>query len=89
VEDFDHNSIIFVFMLCSAVSIALALLSGWHILLILKGETSIELHINRRNKVDYRKIGKVFETLNITPFAANGDMVQYKNSHTVLGGTFH
>ncbi|KXJ23491.1 palmitoyltransferase ZDHHC16 [Exaiptasia diaphana] len=61
VEDFDHNSIIFVFMLCSAVAIALGLLSGWHILLILKGETSIELHINKKNRIEYRKLGKVYK----------------------------
>ncbi|KAK3723846.1 hypothetical protein QZH41_019510 [Actinostola sp. cb2023] len=61
VEDFDHNSIIFVFMLCSAVAVALGFLTSWHILLILKGETSIELHINKSKRIEYRKLGKVCE----------------------------
>ncbi|XP_031559507.1 palmitoyltransferase ZDHHC16-like isoform X2 [Actinia tenebrosa] len=59
-SDFEHNSIIFVFMLCSAVSLALGFLTAWHVLLIVKGETSIELHINKSNRIAFRKKGYVY-----------------------------
>ena len=42
-----HHFIIYEFMLCSAVSIALLLLILWHAHLVHFAETSIELHINR------------------------------------------
>jgi palmitoyltransferase len=62
--DFEHNSIVFVFMLCSAVTLALGFLTAWHVLLIVKGETSIELHINKSNRIAFKKRGLVSVFLN-------------------------
>jgi palmitoyltransferase len=44
---YAHHFIMYEFLLCSAVSLALLLLLLWHAHLIHKAETSIELHINR------------------------------------------
>ena len=46
VHAWEHIGIIYLFLLCSAVTVALSLLNAWHTLLITRGETSIEVHIN-------------------------------------------
>ena len=55
----EHNSIIYVFMLCSAVTLALGVLTGWHCKLISSGETSIEWHANKDDAKKLRKQGLV------------------------------
>ncbi|XP_048585103.1 palmitoyltransferase ZDHHC16 [Nematostella vectensis] len=59
--EFEHNSSVFVFMLCSAVTLALGLLTLWHAKLIADGQTSIELYINRANQRAFRKKGLVYK----------------------------
>lgn len=54
-----HNAVIFQFMLCAGVSVALGLLTLWHARLISRGETSIEAHINARERKRYKKKGLV------------------------------
>lgn len=56
----EHNSILYVFILCSAVTLALGALTGWHCNLIGRGETSIEWHSNKEEARIYRKQGLVF-----------------------------
>ena len=48
-----------VFFVCFGVSIALAVLGGWHVILITKGETSIEVYTNRSEAYSMKKQGKV------------------------------
>ena len=55
----EHNSIIYVFMLCSAVTLALGILTGWHCKLISSGETSIEWHLNKEDTKQLKKQGLV------------------------------
>ena len=55
----EHNSVIYVFMLCSAVTLALGVLTGWHCKLISCGETSIEWHINKEDARKLKKQGLV------------------------------
>jgi len=57
----EHNGIIYVFMLCSAVTLALGILTGWHCKLISCGETSIEWHINKEDARKLKKQGLVFK----------------------------
>ena len=54
-----HNAVIFQFILCAGVSVALGLLMMWHARLISRGETSIEAHINTRERKRYKKKGLV------------------------------
>ena len=54
-HDYQHSSIIFVFMLSSAVTLALGLLTCWHLRLVTYGETSIELHINKKKTRELKR----------------------------------
>lgn len=56
-----HHFITYEFLLCSAVSVAVGLLTAWHARLIQRGETSIEVHINRREAARFKKKGMVRE----------------------------
>uniref|UniRef100_A0A8D0L876 Palmitoyltransferase n=1 Tax=Sphenodon punctatus TaxID=8508 RepID=A0A8D0L876_SPHPU len=55
-----HKSIVYLWVLCSSVALALGSLTLWHATLITRGETSIERHINRKEKQRLQKKGKVF-----------------------------
>ena len=59
----EHRCILFVFMLCSSVTLALGILTGWHCRLISYGETSIEWHSNRDDARKLRKKGLVSNKL--------------------------
>uniref|UniRef100_A0A6I8NEH0 Uncharacterized protein n=1 Tax=Ornithorhynchus anatinus TaxID=9258 RepID=A0A6I8NEH0_ORNAN len=59
-ERLSHKSIIYLWVLCSSVGLALGLLTLWHAALISRGETSIERHINRKERQRLQKKGKVF-----------------------------
>ncbi|KAK5880864.1 hypothetical protein CesoFtcFv8_021726 [Champsocephalus esox] len=61
VESTAHKSIIFLWVLTSSVSVALGALSLWHMILISRGETSVERHINHKETRRLRDIGKVFK----------------------------
>lgn len=50
-------------MLCSSVTLALGILTGWHCRLISYGETSIEWHSNRDEAKRLRKKGLVSNKL--------------------------
>ena len=50
-------------MLCSSVTLALGILTGWHCRLISYGETSIEWHSNRDDAKRLRKKGLVSNKL--------------------------
>lgn len=52
---FFHHAVILQFLLCAGVSLALALLGVWHALLISQGQTSIEQHINKKEKARLKK----------------------------------
>ena len=58
-----HHFIIYEFLLCSAVSVALGLLTLWHARLVQRGETSIEVHINRRERSRFKKKGLVSSSI--------------------------
>ncbi|KAK9400952.1 putative palmitoyltransferase ZDHHC16 [Crotalus adamanteus] len=55
-----HKSIVYAWVLCSSVALALGALMLWHSALITRGETSIERHINRKEKKRLQKKGKIF-----------------------------
>ncbi|XP_060130665.1 palmitoyltransferase ZDHHC16 isoform X4 [Zootoca vivipara] len=55
-----HKSIVYAWVLCSSVALALGALMLWHSVLITRGETSIERHINRKERKRLRLKGKVF-----------------------------
>ncbi|XP_067393304.1 palmitoyltransferase ZDHHC16 isoform X1 [Emydura macquarii macquarii] len=53
-----HKSIVYLWVLCSSVALALGALTLWHAALISRGETSIERHINRTERQRLQKKGK-------------------------------
>ncbi|XP_068160956.1 palmitoyltransferase ZDHHC16B isoform X2 [Antennarius striatus] len=55
-----HKCVIFLWVLTSSVAVALGGLTVWHFLLISRGETSVERHINRKETKRLRAKGKVF-----------------------------
>ncbi|ESO96848.1 hypothetical protein LOTGIDRAFT_115412 [Lottia gigantea] len=60
-DEMFHNLVVFEFLLCTGVSIALGLLTLWHSRLISRGETSIEQHINGKERKRLKKKGRVFK----------------------------
>lgn len=59
-ETTAHKSIIFLWVLTSSVAVALGGLTLWHAMLISRGETSVERHINRKETKRLKEKGKVF-----------------------------
>ncbi|XP_029376786.1 palmitoyltransferase ZDHHC16A isoform X2 [Echeneis naucrates] len=55
-----HKSIIYMWVLTSTVGVALGALTIWHAVLISRGETSIERHINNKETKRMAKWGKVY-----------------------------
>ncbi|CAH1782983.1 unnamed protein product [Owenia fusiformis] len=55
-----HQCIIYEFLLCSGVAVALGFLVAWHGRLITRGETSIEVHTNKKERARLKKKGLVF-----------------------------
>ncbi|CAM4704151.1 unnamed protein product [Lepidochelys kempii] len=55
-----HKSIVYLWVLCSSVALALGALTLWHAALISRGETSIERHINKKERQRLQKKGRVF-----------------------------
>ncbi|XP_048406733.1 palmitoyltransferase ZDHHC16B isoform X2 [Stegostoma tigrinum] len=59
-EKIFHKCIIYLWVLCSSVALALSGLTLWHTVLILCGETSIERHINKKERRRQQKKGRIF-----------------------------
>ncbi|KAG2462019.1 ZDH16 Palmitoyltransferase, partial [Polypterus senegalus] len=57
-ERIFHKCVIYLWVLCSSVALALGGLTLWHAMLISRGETSIERHINRKEQHRMQKKGK-------------------------------
>ena len=57
VHEWEHIGIIYLFLLCGAVTVALGLLNIWHFVLTCKGETSIEVHVNASERKKAAKHG--------------------------------
>lgn len=55
-----HKAIIYLWVLCSSVALALCGLTLWHMVLIMCGETSIERHINKKERQRQQQKGRVF-----------------------------
>uniref|UniRef100_A0A674I6K4 Palmitoyltransferase n=1 Tax=Terrapene triunguis TaxID=2587831 RepID=A0A674I6K4_9SAUR len=55
-----HKSVVYLWVLCSSVAVALGALTLWHAALITRGETSIERHINKKERQRLQKKGRVF-----------------------------
>ncbi|XP_008320192.1 palmitoyltransferase ZDHHC16A isoform X2 [Cynoglossus semilaevis] len=56
-----NKSIIYMWVLTSTVGVAMGALTIWHGLLISKGETSIERHINKKEAKRMTKQGKIYK----------------------------
>lgn len=59
-ESTAHKCIIFLWVLTSSVAVALGGLTLWHAILITRGETSVERHINRKETRRLKETGRVF-----------------------------
>ncbi|XP_058263218.1 palmitoyltransferase ZDHHC16B isoform X2 [Hemibagrus wyckioides] len=59
-EKIFHKSLLYLWVLTSSVAVALGSLTIWHAVLITRGETSVERHINRKERKRLKQIGKVF-----------------------------
>lgn len=60
-ETVYHSCIVYAALLCFAVFVAVGGLIAWHARLISRGETSIEGHINKKERIRYSKEGKVYK----------------------------
>lgn len=60
-EKMFHKCIVYLWVLCSSVAFALGALTLWHVILISRGETSIERHINKKEKQRFKQKGEVFQ----------------------------
>ncbi|TDG98292.1 hypothetical protein EPR50_G00217030 [Perca flavescens] len=60
-ETTAYKSIIFLWVLTSSVAVALGGLTLWHVILISRGESSVERHINKKEITRLREKGKVFK----------------------------
>ncbi|XP_045147483.1 palmitoyltransferase ZDHHC16 isoform X2 [Echinops telfairi] len=58
-ERITHKSLIYLWFLCSSVALALGALTAWHAVLISRGETSIERHINKKERRRLQARGRV------------------------------
>ncbi|XP_053731325.1 palmitoyltransferase ZDHHC16A isoform X1 [Synchiropus splendidus] len=56
-----HKSIIYMWVLTSTVGVALGALTAWHAILISRGETSIERHINAKETKRLATWGRVYK----------------------------
>ncbi|XP_007240453.1 palmitoyltransferase ZDHHC16A isoform X2 [Astyanax mexicanus] len=56
-----HKSVIYMWVLTSTVAVALGGLTVWHAILISRGETSIERHINSKEAKYMTKRGKIYK----------------------------
>ncbi|XP_067224911.1 palmitoyltransferase ZDHHC16B isoform X2 [Chanodichthys erythropterus] len=59
-ERMVHKSLVYLWVLTSSVAVALGSLTLWHAVLITRGETSVERHINRRERKRLKLRGKIF-----------------------------
>ncbi|KAL7857287.1 hypothetical protein SRHO_G00161860 [Serrasalmus rhombeus] len=59
-ERLFHKSLLYLWVLTSSVALALGGLTIWHAVLITRGETSVERHINRKERKRLKERGKVF-----------------------------
>ncbi|KAH0504504.1 putative palmitoyltransferase ZDHHC16 [Microtus ochrogaster] len=59
-ERITHKSLVYLWFLCSSVALALGALTIWHAVLISRGETSIERHINKKERRRLQAKGRVF-----------------------------
>ncbi|XP_033840467.1 palmitoyltransferase ZDHHC16B [Periophthalmus magnuspinnatus] len=59
-ETTGHKCIIFLWVLTSSVAVALGGLTLWHAMLITRGETSVERHINKKETRRLKERGRVF-----------------------------
>lgn len=59
-EKLFHKGLLYLWVLTSSVAVALGALTMWHAVLITRGETSVERHINRKERRRLRLIGKMF-----------------------------
>lgn len=64
-EYYYHVAVLYQFILCSGITLALGLLMLWHAKLISAGETSIEVHINSNQRKKFRKMNLVCYLENI------------------------
>ncbi|KAJ3608038.1 hypothetical protein NHX12_025088 [Muraenolepis orangiensis] len=76
-ETTSHKAIVFLWVLTSSVAVALGGLTLWHGILIGRGETSVERHINNKEIRRLKERGKVFRN----PFHHGG----INNWKTMLG----
>ena len=88
VSESEHSSVLYVFILCSTVTLALGVLTGWHCHLIGRGETSIEWHSNIEEARTFRKQGLVRVPTTITTntefqFTLIYLFLHYFQSHTL------
>jgi hypothetical protein len=79
----ERMPISLTFMLCLAIGIAVACLGGFHLYLVLTGQTTIEFHGNFVNKRKARKSGHKFKTPYDLGWRRNWQQV-YGTSHPLI-----
>jgi hypothetical protein len=80
--------LLYVWVLCGAVFVALSVLLGWNLYLVLSGQTTIESYDNSKKKSDAKRTGKVFAPRCVSPrevFVNEWDLGLFNNLAAVFG----
>mmetsp|Transcript_1586 Transcript_1586/g.6943 ORF Transcript_1586/g.6943 Transcript_1586/m.6943 type:complete len:335 (+) Transcript_1586:273-1277(+) len=72
-----RNAVVFCFVIALSVTFAISILWGWHIYLLLSGQSTIEFYLNRRRRAYARSRGRIWRN----PF----DLGIQKNWEQVFG----
>ncbi|TEA38252.1 hypothetical protein DBR06_SOUSAS110103 [Sousa chinensis] len=67
-ERVTHKSLVYLWFLCSSVALALGALTVWHAVLISRGETSIERHINKKERRRLQAKGRALADSGVVTF---------------------
>ncbi|OWK07748.1 ZDHHC16 [Cervus elaphus hippelaphus] len=67
-ERVTHKSLVYLWFLCSSVALALGALTVWHAVLISRGETSIERHINKKERQRLQAKGRALAYSGVVTF---------------------
>ena len=82
-EYYYHVAVLYEFILCSGVTMALTLLLFWHIKMISSGETNIEVHINRKEQIKFKKKNLVSSLSKLMYLNISHGKYQYHDNHLI------
>lgn len=80
--DTDRSSVVFSFILATAVAGSLAFLGGWQLVLVFTGQTSIEYYVHKENARFAKTIGRSYRNPNDLGYQRNFQRFFGVDSHS-------